>query len=50
MDIYKKKKKKITIYAGNSGTLARLICGLLVKAENKIRLIGDKKFIKKRLF
>ena len=40
-------KKKITIYAGNSGTLARLLCGLLVKAENKIRLIGDKSLSKR---
>ena len=40
-------KKKITIYAGNSGTLARLLCGLLVKAENKIRLIGDESLSKR---
>ena len=35
-------KKKITINAGNSGTLARLILGLLVKSKFRIRLIGDK--------
>ena len=35
-------KKNLTINAGNSGTLARLILGLLVKSKFKIRLIGDK--------
>ncbi len=35
-------KKNITIDAGNSGTLARLILGLLVKSKFKIKLIGDK--------
>ena len=35
-------KKKININAGNSGTLARLILGLLVKSKFKVRLIGDK--------
>ncbi len=35
-------KKNITLNANNSGTLARLICGLLVRAKNKIRIIGDK--------
>ena len=35
-------KKKITINAGNSGTLARLILGLLVKSKFRIRLVGDK--------
>ena len=35
-------KKNITINAGNSGTLARLILGLLVKSKYKIKLIGDK--------
>ena len=35
-------KKNITLNANNSGTLARLICGLLVKAKNKIKIIGDK--------
>ncbi len=34
--------KKITIDAGNSGTLARLILGLLIKSKVKVRLIGDK--------
>ncbi len=40
-------KKKITINAGNSGTLARLILGLLVKSKFKIRLIGDKSLSKR---
>ncbi len=35
-------KKKTTINAGNSGTLARLILGLLTKSKFKIKLIGDK--------
>ena len=35
-------KKKLTINAGNSGTLGRLLIGLFVKSENKIKLIGDK--------
>ena len=34
-------KKNTTINAGNSGTLARLILGLLVKSKFKVRLIGD---------
>ncbi len=39
--------KNITIDAGNSGTLARLILGLLVKAKKKIKLIGDKSLSKR---
>ena len=35
-------KKKITLNACNSGTLARLICGLLVKSKNIIKIVGDK--------
>jgi 3-phosphoshikimate 1-carboxyvinyltransferase len=37
-----KYKKKITLNAGNSGTLARLIMGLLVHAKSKIKIIGDR--------
>ena len=37
-----KNQKKIKIYAGNSGTLARLILGMLVKSKNTIILTGDK--------
>ena len=35
-------KENLTINAGNSGTLARLILGLLIKSKKKINLIGDK--------
>ncbi len=35
-------KKETKIYAGNSGTLARLILGLLVDNKNKVKLFGDK--------
>ena len=37
-----KTDKKVTINAGNSGTLARLILGLLVNSNKQIKLIGDK--------
>ena len=40
-------KKNTTINAGNSGTLARLILGLLVKSKFKIKLIGDKSLSKR---
>ncbi len=40
-------RKKVTINAGNSGTLARLILGLLVKSKFSIRLIGDKSLSKR---
>ena len=39
--------KKTTINAGNSGTLARLIIGLLVKSKFKVKLIGDKSLSKR---
>ena len=39
-------QKKITVNAGNSGTLARLILGLLVNNENQVTLIGDKSLSK----
>ncbi len=42
-----KIKKNTTINAGNSGTLARLILGLLVKSKNKVKLIGDKSLSKR---
>ncbi len=35
-------KKNITLNAGNSGTLGRLILPLLIKSPFKIKLIGDK--------
>ena len=37
-----KYKKNLTIDAKNSGTLGRLILGLLIKSPQKIKLIGDK--------
>ena len=40
-------KKKITLNAGNSGTLGRLILGLLVHSKNKIVLKGDKSLSKR---
>ena len=40
-------KKNITIDAGNSGTFARLILGLLVKSPNEIKLVGDKSLSKR---
>jgi len=43
----KKKKKGIVINAENSGTLGRLILGLLVDTPEKIKLIGDKSLSKR---
>jgi 3-phosphoshikimate 1-carboxyvinyltransferase len=40
-------KKNITLDAGNSGTLGRLIMGLLVHSKSKIRLIGDQSLSKR---
>ena len=40
-------KKNTTINAGNSGTLARLILGLLVKSEKTVKIIGDKSLSKR---
>lgn len=40
-------KSNKTINAGNSGTLARLILGLLVHSKCKIKLIGDKSLSKR---
>ena len=40
-------KKKIVLNAGNSGTLGRLILGLLVNSNKKIKLIGDKSLSKR---
>ena len=42
-----KYKKNLTINARNSGTLGRLILGLLIKSPHKIRLIGDKSLSKR---
>ena len=43
-------KKKLLLYAGNSGTLSRLIMGLLVHAKNNIKLTGDKSLSKRDFF
>ena len=43
-------KKKVTIDAGNSGTLARLILGLLVNSKNEVTVIGDKSLSKRDFF
>jgi len=40
-------KKKTTIYAGNSGTFARLILGLLVRTKKVVKLTGDKSLSKR---
>ena len=42
-----KFKKDIVLNAGNSGTFARLILGLLVKSPNYIKLTGDKSLSKR---
>ena len=40
-------KKNITLNAGNSGTLARLIMGLLIHSKQKIKIIGDESLSKR---
>ncbi len=40
-------KNETVLNAGNSGTLARLILGLLVKSKSKVKLIGDKSLSKR---
>ena len=42
-----KYKKNLIINARNSGTLGRLIIGLLIKSPNKIRIFGDKSLSKR---
>ena len=42
-----KYKSNIVLNAGNSGTLGRLILGLLVNSTKKIKLIGDKSLSKR---
>ena len=42
-----KYKKNLTINARNSGTLGRLLLGLLIKSPQKIKLIGDKSLSKR---
>ena len=45
-----KYKKKLSLNAGNSGTLGRLIMGLLVHSKNNIKLTGDKSLSKRDFF
>ena len=45
-----KLKKDFTLNAGNSGTLGRLILGLLVNSKNKIKLIGDRSLSKRDFY
>ncbi len=40
-------KKGITINAGNSGTFARLLLGLLIKSPYEIKILGDKSLSKR---
>ena len=40
-------KKNLTLNAGNSGTLGRLILGLLIHYPYKVKLIGDKSLSKR---
>jgi 3-phosphoshikimate 1-carboxyvinyltransferase len=40
-------KKNLTLNAGNSGTLGRLILALLIRSPFKIKLIGDKSLSKR---
>tara|TARA_B100000767_G_scaffold73862_1_gene70566 strand:- start:53 stop:1381 length:1329 start_codon:yes stop_codon:yes gene_type:complete len=42
-----KYKKNLTLDVGNSGTLGRLILGLLIHSDKKIKLIGDKSLSKR---
>ncbi len=45
-----KFKKRVLLNAGNSGTLGRLILGLLVNTKNKVKLIGDKSLSKRDFY
>ncbi len=40
-------KEKVILNAGNSGTLGRLILGLLISAKNTVKIIGDKSLSKR---
>ena len=45
-----KYKKNLELDAGNSGTLGRLILGLLIHAKNKIKIKGDKSLSKRDFY
>ena len=40
-------KKKLVLNAGNSGTFARLILGLLINSDNYIKIVGDRSLSKR---
>ena len=42
-----KYKKELVLDAGNSGTLGRLILGLLVHSETRVKIKGDKSLSKR---
>ena len=42
-----KYKKNLVLNAGNSGTLGRLLIGLLIHSNKKIKIIGDKSLSKR---
>ena len=42
-----KKHGTISLNAGNSGTLGRIILGLLINSKSKIKLLGDKSLSKR---
>ncbi len=45
-----KFKKNLILDAGNSGTLSRLIMGLLIHSKSKVKLKGDKSLSKRDFF
>tara|TARA_B100001559_G_scaffold272267_1_gene241193 strand:- start:838 stop:2157 length:1320 start_codon:yes stop_codon:yes gene_type:complete len=45
-----KYKENIVLNTGNSGTLARLILGLLIHSKKKIKIIGDKSLSKRDFY
>ena len=45
-----KFKKNLILDAGNSGTLSRLIMGLLIHSQSKVKLKGDKSLSKRDFF
>ena len=45
-----KEKENLILNAGNSGTLGRLILGLLINYNNRIKLIGDKSLSKRDFY
>ncbi len=43
-------KNNLVLNAGNSGTLARLLAGLLIHSKNKIKLVGDESLSKRDFY